>query len=45
MNLLDQFKHLVAALRVHAVRRLIQADELGIMDDSLGDLDPLLHPG
>ena len=41
----DQLEHLVAALRVHAVGRLVEEEQVGIVDQRLGQLDPLLHAG
>ena len=41
----NQVEHLFAALRVHAVGRLVQKNQTGIVDDRLGQFDPLLHAG
>ena len=41
----DQLQHVLAALRVHAVGRLVEEDQSRIVDDGLRQLDPLLHPG
>ncbi len=42
---LDQVQHLVAAGRIEAVGGLVEKEELGIVDERLGELDPLLHAG
>lgn len=39
----DQAEHLVAPDRVEAVGRLVEEDQLGVVDESLGQLDALLH--
>ena len=41
----DQLEHLVAAGRVEAVRRLVEEQQARVVDERLGELDPLLHPG
>ena len=41
----DQAEHLVAADRVEAVGRLVQEDQLRVVDQGLGELDALLHAG
>ena len=41
----DQREHLVAAGRVEAVGRLVEEEQPRIVDERLGQLDPLLHPG
>ena len=41
----DQLEHLVAALRVHAVGRLVEEQQVGIVDERLRQLDALLHAG
>ena len=41
----DQAEHLVAADRVEAVGRLVEQDQLRVVDQGLGELDPLLHAG
>ena len=41
----DQLEHLVAAGRVEAVRRLVEEKQTRIVDERLGELDPLLHAG
>ena len=40
----DQLQHLVAAGRIEAVRGLVEQQQPGIVDERLGELDPLLHP-
>ena len=40
-----RLEHLVAAGRVEPVRRLVEEEEPGVVDDRLGQLDPLAHPG
>ena len=42
---LDQVEHLVAAGRIQAVGRLVQQQQLRVVDQRLGQLDPLLHAG
>ncbi len=39
----DQSEHLVAADGVEAVRRLVEEDQLRVVDQGLGELHPLLH--
>ena len=41
----DELEHLVAALRIHAVGRFVEEEQIGIVDDCLRELDALLHPG
>ncbi|GAA3317287.1 hypothetical protein GCM10020219_038380 [Nonomuraea dietziae] len=41
----DQREHLVAALRVEAVGRLVEEDQLRVVDERLRELDALLHAG
>ena len=41
----DQLEHLVAAGRVEPVRRLVEEQQARIVDEGLGELDPLLHAG
>ena len=38
-------EHLVAAGRVEAVGRLVEQQQPRVVDERLGELDPLLHPG
>ena len=38
-----QLQHLVAALRVHAVGRLVEEQQIGVVDERLRQLDALLH--
>ena len=38
-------EHLVAAGRVEAVGRLVEEDQLRVVDEGLGELDPLPHAG
>ena len=40
-----ELEHLVAALRIHAVGRLVEEQQIGIVDERLRQLDPLLHAG
>ncbi len=40
-----QLQHLVAPLRVHAVGRLVEEQQVGIVHQRLRQLDPLLHAG
>ena len=42
---LDQGEHLIAAGRVQAVCRLVEQQQPRIVDQRLGELDPLLHAG
>ena len=44
-EVVDQLEHLVAALRVHAVGRLVEEQQIGIVDERLRELDALLHAG
>jgi hypothetical protein len=39
----DELEHLLAALRVHAVGRLVEEQQVGIVDERLCQLDALLH--
>ena len=39
----DEAEHLVAARGVEPVRRLVEEDELGVVDERLRELDALLH--
>ena len=41
----DEVEHLVAAGRVEAVRRLVEEEQPRIVDEGLGELDALAHPG
>ena len=41
----NEFEHLVAALRIHAVGRLVEKQQVGIVDERLRQLDALLHAG
>ena len=41
----DEREHLVAAGRVEAVRRLVEQQQARVVDEGLGELDPLLHAG
>ena len=41
----DQGEHLVAAGRVEAVGRLVEQQQPRVVDERLGQLDPLLHAG
>ena len=41
----DQLEHLVAPLRVHAVGRLVEKQQVGVVDQRLRQLDALLHAG
>ena len=43
--LAHQVEHLVAPGGVEAGRGLVQQHDVRIMDECLGELDPLLHPG
>ena len=40
-----ELEHLVAPLRVHAVGRLVEEQQIGIVDERLRQLDALLHAG
>ena len=42
---LDQVQHLVAPGRIEAVRGLVEEQQLGVVDEGLGQLDALLHAG
>ena len=44
-DVLDELQDLLAAVRVQVGRRLVEEEELGIVDEGLGQLEPLLHPG
>ena len=39
----DELEHLVASLGVHAVGRLVEKQQIGIVDERLRQLDALLH--
>ena len=41
----DELEHLVATRRVEPVRGLVEEEEPGVVDDRLGQLHPLAHPG
>ena len=41
----DELEHLVAPLRVHAVGRLVEKQQVGIVHERLRELDALLHAG
>ena len=41
----DEREHLVAAGRVEAVGRLVEQQQPRVVDERLGELDPLLHAG
>ena len=41
----DEREHLVAAGRIEAVGRLVEQQQARVVDERLGQLDPLLHPG
>ena len=41
----DQFEHLVAALRIHAVGGLVEKQQRRVVHERLGQLDALLHAG
>ena len=41
----DQREHLVATGRIEAVGRLVEQEQARAVDQRLGQLDPLLHPG
>ena len=41
----DEREHLVTAGRVEAVGRLVEQEQARTVDERLGELDPLLHPG
>src|SRR5207249_4314157 len=41
----DEIEHLVAPFRVHAVGRLVEEQQIGIVNERLRQLDPLLHAG
>lgn len=45
MDATDEIEHVVAALGIKPVRRLIEEDELGVVGDRLGEFDALLHAG
>ena len=42
---LDEREHLVATGRIEAVGRLVEQQQSRPVDERLGELDPLLHPG
>ena len=44
LELQEQVADLLAADRVHAVGRLVQEDHLRVVEERLGDPQPLLHP-
>ena len=39
----DEAEHLVAAGGIEPVRRLVEEDEFGVVDERLRELDALLH--
>ena len=39
----DELEHLVAALGIHPVRRLVEEQQIGIVHERLRELDALLH--
>ena len=41
----DEREHLVAAGRIEAVGRLVEEQQPRVVDERLGELDPLLHAG
>jgi hypothetical protein len=41
----NQLEHLVTTLRVHPIRRLVEKEEIGVVDERLRELDALLHTG
>ena len=41
----DEVEHLVAAGRIEPVRRLVEEQQPRVVDERLGQLDPLLHAG
>ena len=41
----DELEHLVAPLRIHAVGRLVEEQQIGIVHERLRQLDALLHAG
>ena len=41
----DEREHLVAPGRIEAVRRLVEEQQARVVDERLGELDPLLHAG
>ena len=41
----DELEHLVAAGGIEAVGRLVEQEQPGVVDERLGELDPLAHPG
>src|SRR5262245_7594527 len=41
----DEGEHLVPPGRVQSVRRFVEEQELRVVDERLGELDPLLHAG
>ena len=42
---MHQVEHLVASSRIEPVRGLVEEQQLGVVDDRLRQLDPLLHAG
>jgi hypothetical protein len=45
VDALDQLEHVVPALRVHAIGRLVEEDQRRVVDQRLGQFDSLLHAG
>ena len=43
LEALDDFADFHAAQRVEAARRLVEDEQIGIVDEGLGEADPLLH--
>ena len=44
-EVVHELEHFVAPLRVHAVRRLVEQEQIGIVHERLRQLDPLFHAG
>ena len=44
-DVLDEVQDLDPALRVEVARRLVEEKELRVVDERLGQLQPLFHPG
>ena len=42
---MDQLENLFLAFGIQAIGRLVEKDNLRVVDDRLGQLEPLLHPG
>ena len=42
-DVVDEVQHLLAALRVEAVRRLVEEQQVRVVHERLGELDALLH--